>query len=57
MTRIPFPGFIRPDIISNLQSALTPIIEKASILAISLDSLSGQVDNYPFAGCHLPDYR
>ncbi|MFO7669422.1 MAG: MlaD family protein [Bacteroidales bacterium] len=36
-------GIVEPDLISSLQSALFPILEKASVLASSLDSLSGQM--------------
>ncbi len=36
-------GIVEPDLISSLQSALFPIFEKASVLASSLDTLSGQM--------------
>jgi phospholipid/cholesterol/gamma-HCH transport system substrate-binding protein len=36
-------GIVEPDLISSLQSALFPILEKASLLASSLDTLSGQM--------------
>ena len=38
-------GWLEPDLISSLQSALFPILEKTNTLAISLDSLSRQMNN------------
>ncbi len=38
-------GLVEPDLISSLQTALFPILDKANILATSLDSLSRQMEN------------
>jgi len=38
-------GLVEPDIISSLQTALFPILEKTNILATSLDTLSSQMQN------------
>lgn len=39
------PGKVEPDMISGLQSALLPILEKVDVLVSSLDSLSGQMNH------------
>jgi len=38
-------GIVEPDIISSLQTALFPILEKTNTLATSLDTLSSQMQN------------
>ena len=38
-------GSIKMDMISGLQTALLPILEKVDVLVISLDSLSGQMNH------------
>ncbi len=37
-------GLVEPDIISSLQTALLPVLEKTNTLATSLDSLSSQME-------------